>query len=290
MTIDDELSPLRDPYLKNMLEDETRRQGGSSETHKDELRDKIEGRERDLLDDERMYRLFEEHRDALPKDQRPTNKRQDATLFVEWESLQKSELQEWKEELAVLEVVTVDGQLVLQNVRERLMRLLEAEARDAGLIRRTQSQILNQQRPSQADFGIATTSSYVDGWVSLAGLTQRENTNDKSNLQALRGPRGYEIAIKNWRELLVGVAEWLIQEGLLEKGARRISIGNATKRYLIHSQPKHSTGLAFQSHKRLSNGLYIDDWGNKDTVAKRVSSLVQRFGQDPAEFHVLFTQ
>ena len=284
MAIDDELSPRRDPFFKDLLEEERRRLGGTPEDRLADLRPMVELRERELNDQEFLDRLFEEHRDALPINLRPASWRQTTKLYVEWEDKLRSELRGWKDEIARLETQTVDGQLVLRNVRERLMRLLDAEARAARLIHGTQSHDMTRQGLGQEDSGIVTASFHGEGWISLAELTQRQNKNEKSNLRDFRGPRGYEKTIKNWRELLVETAEWLIQEGLLEANASGIKVGNAT-RNLIHTNSR-----AFQNPKQLSNGLYIDTWGNKDTVAKRVSLLVQKFSQYPAEFHVQFAQ
>ena len=57
-------------------------------------------------------------------------------MFVEWERKLEAELEGLKRELAGLEAQSVDGQLVLRNVREQVLRLLEAEAREAGLLSR----------------------------------------------------------------------------------------------------------------------------------------------------------
>ena len=169
MTYDDELSPLRDPYLKNMLDEEWRRLGGASEPRKEELRRMVEQRERDLIDNERMDRRFEEYRNVLPFDQRPVSMRQNANLYVEWEAKLKSELMEWNDELARLEAESVDGQLVLRNVREQLMRLLEAEAREAGLLMRA---------PAQA----------VAMPANIGGANVVEPGEELNFLQLMRGP------------------------------------------------------------------------------------------------------
>ena len=138
---DDELSPYRDPFLKNMLEEELLRISGTADERKAELRNSIKLLEADLQDDERMYSRFEQYRDSLPEYQRPYSRRQDANLYAEWENEQEAELERLKGELTRLESQTIDGQLVLGNVIERLTRLLKAEAKESGLVLRTPTHV-----------------------------------------------------------------------------------------------------------------------------------------------------
>ena len=131
---DDELPPHRDPFLKNFLEEERRRTGGPAEERKGELRIFIGIRESELADVNNMWRRFEQHLHSLPDEQRPGNEPLKAIAFVDWKNSQESELNGWKEELANLEGQPIDGQLVFNNARDRLLRLFEAEAREAGLL------------------------------------------------------------------------------------------------------------------------------------------------------------
>ena len=132
MADDDELSPIRDPFLKNFLKEELRRFG--SKERKDELRSLIGIRESKLANDNELNRLFEGHLDTLPTAERPQSKPQEHRLFNEWEDTLKRELMEWREELAELEAQRLDKRLVYDNAKDRLLRLFEAEAREAGFL------------------------------------------------------------------------------------------------------------------------------------------------------------
>ena len=68
---DDELSPDRDPFLKNFLEEERRRADGGAEDRKDELRSLIGDRESELSDDNELDKLFENYLNSLPTAERP---------------------------------------------------------------------------------------------------------------------------------------------------------------------------------------------------------------------------
>ena len=131
---DDELSLHRDPFLKNFLEEELRRLGGTTEKRKDELRFFTGVREAELADDNELDKLFENHLATLPVKERPQTDPQKYRLYNEWEAGLRRELEKWQEELAALEAQSINGQMVFNNARDRLLRLLEAEAREAGLL------------------------------------------------------------------------------------------------------------------------------------------------------------
>ena len=132
----DELPPNRDPFLKDFLEEERCRVGGGAEDRKGELRLFIDVRESELVDVKGLWGRFEQHLQSLPDEQRPENEPLKAIAFVDWMNNQESELDGWKKELANLENLSVDGQLVFSYAKDRLLRLLEAEGREAGLLPR----------------------------------------------------------------------------------------------------------------------------------------------------------
>ena len=105
-----------------------------------------------------MWSRFEQHLQSLPDDQRPENEPLKAIAFVDWKNNQESELDGWKEELANLENQPIDGQLVFSYARDRLLRLLEAEGREAGLLPRAAPlrTMLEEPSPSRLTKGLST--------------------------------------------------------------------------------------------------------------------------------------
>ena len=238
---DDELSPYRNPYLKDLLEEERHRISGASDERRDDLRRSVEQREAELRDDGRMDRRFEQYRDSLPHDQRPFSRRQNANLYVEWESKLETELEGWKGELDRLEAQSVDGQLVLRNVRETLLRLLEAEAREAGLIQRTPTKLgAPQQR-----FGgraIVTPGEWLD-FTQLAEWIRASYTAE-TRPQSFRDTLGNELAVSSWSGLLRETAEHLIREGQLTNKRRTANKGElpyTCRRYEQQIRSQHRT-------------------------------------------------
>ena len=131
---DDELSPSRDPFLKNFLEEELRGVGAAAEERKNELRFFIGAREAVLADDNELDKLFDSHLDKMPVPERPQTRPQERRLFNDWEAGLKRDLAEWREELVKLETRPLDKQLFYNNAKARLIRLFDAEAREAGLL------------------------------------------------------------------------------------------------------------------------------------------------------------
>ena len=246
---DDELSPHRDPFLKNFLEEERRRIGGSAEDRKEELRFLIGVRESELADDNVLYKLFENHLTALPTVERPQTRPQESRLFSEWEGGFKQELVGWRKELATLESQSIDGQLIFNNARDQLMRLFEAEARDAGLLPRKQIREMPLQGPDEEYSSRASLDS--DAWMTFGQLkewSQNKLANGNSTKPSrLQSPEGKEIDVSSWADLLLETSEWLIRKGLLTKDDCPVTTGRMAKRYLIHVTPVHPSERKFDS-------------------------------------------
>ena len=288
----DELSPHRDPFLKNLLEEERRRIGGSAEDRKEELRFLIGVRESELADDNVLYKLFENHLTALPTVERPQTRPQESRLFSEWEGGFKQELVGWRKELATLESQSIDGQLIFNNARDQLMRLFEAEARDAGLLPRKQIREMPLQGPDEEYSSRASLDS--DAWMTFGQLkewSQDKLANGNSTKPSrLQSPEGKEIDVSSWADLLLETSEWLIRKGLLTKDDCPVTTGRMAKRYLIHVTPVHPSEHKFVSSAQLSNGLYLERSYNANSLVQQCELLLERFDQDPAQFHVRLRQ
>ena len=151
----DELSPNRDSFLKDLLEEELRRVGGAVEERKSELRSFIEARESEMTDDDELDKSFEDYLDGLTVSERPQTFPQKYRLFGKWEAIRNQELAAWRDELVNLEEShPLDKQLVYNNARNRLMRLFDAEARDVGLIAGSH----NRETPHNAPDGEQSTT------------------------------------------------------------------------------------------------------------------------------------
>ncbi len=138
------LESARNPFLKDLLEEEMQKAAGSEPQRVVELRQLIETRDELLEDHDRLWKEF-------AHDLRESGQRQDtlsrperARRYVEWEKALGEERQSWQEELAALQARPIDKQLILNNAVNRVLQLLEAEAKQAGLFPNSSNQSVVQ--------------------------------------------------------------------------------------------------------------------------------------------------
>ena len=273
-----ELDPGGSSFLRNLLEDERRRVDGGAEERKNELRSFISAEESELADDDKINEVFENYVVSLPLWERPRPGPQTYRLYSEWEGDMRQELAAKKDELAKLEAQPVDKQLIINNARTRLLKLLEIEATKVGLL----PPIPGQEMPDR--------QVIKDDTVKLVTFLQLGELGDvrgrKINGSSLRVPDGREIAVKNWADLLAKTAEWLVSQGLLTENTCPFGFGNMRTSCLINRDSVHPSGRKFHSGRRLSNGLHIECNYSSDAITRLCGRLVTAFGQDPAQFHV----
>ena len=144
------LDPERTLFLRDLLEEERGRVVGAEPERINQLRQLVAMRELLLDDDPRMW---EKWSDDLAK----TGERQDllsfakrSRRFTEWEEALKKEKKGWGEELAAFESTPVDKDRIYSNVVERVLKLLEAEAKAAELFPdRPDLSVNRTDRPTQ---------------------------------------------------------------------------------------------------------------------------------------------
>ena len=70
---------------------------------------------------------------------------------------------------------------------------------------------------------------------------------------------GERFPVNSAYEILFYTTEWLVKQNKLHYALCPISPGKLSKkRYLIHTQPVHLSGIPFRRPKQLSNGLYLE--------------------------------
>ena len=284
---DDELSPDRDPFLKNFLEEERRRIVSGTEKREYELHLFIEVRESELNSDEELERLFQNHLDMLPAAERPQTRPQDRRIFTGWESGLRWELGEWRTELAALESQVIDGQLIFNNARGRLLRLLEVEAREVGLLPRSRIQQWTPDAQGEAHSSQPAPHSRPtlsqEGWHPLSDDANSKETRAPSRM---RFPDGSSVPVSVWYDLMVEATRWLTNRGLLDSSHCPISVSR--KRHLVSTDPIHPTGRRMRVPKQV-NSLYIEAHYGAEQCVRNALTIIKRADQDPAEFEVRFS-
>ena len=281
------MEPDLNSVLRRLLEEERQRASGADEGRKKELRSLIAAREAELSGDG-LLQAFRNHIAELPEGTRPKTELEEYRLFPEWEHGLKRDVAEWKEELDKLESKLSDRRLIYNNARERVLRALEAQAQETGLLQEEtpirSASVLGPvaEVPAPAPTGGKEWMSFVQlgEWGKASSMGGRSVKPIR-----FRDPSGNEVSLKTWADLFFQTADWLAQEGLLYEPFTFKSI----RKWLINTEPIHPNGREFRFGRQLSNGLFINigDVWNAKTIAQLSGRLLTEFGQDPAHFHVV---
>ena len=275
--------------LRSLLEEERRRAAGEDEDRKHELHTLISHRESELADDSELEDSFQQHIGNLPLPQRPQSGPEQHRMYNRWEDSLKRELAGWKAELDGLQSKVPDKRLIYDNVRERVLQSLEAQAIEVGLlpqasrlVKPVQRRVVETSNPTPSDMA---------GWKSFAELSERGDSDPTMDGSVkptrIREPNGNEVPVRSWPDLLQHIAELLVGKGLIRREHCPITVGSRNNRYVINSEPVNSRGTSFHGVKELSNGLYLEsNFSGKDT-ARVCEQLLAKFGQDPSQFQVL---
>ena len=280
------MEPDLDAALRNLLEEERHRAGGADEERKRELRSLISNRESELAS-ANLLQAFKNYIAGLPDEARPKSELQEYRLFSEWEASLKQELAGWKDDLDKLNAKAPDGLLIYNSARERVLKALEAQALESGLLPQTpRRRETPEQRPITANANPA--SADMSGWMSFVQLGKWGNIDPSggSSIKPIcfREPNGNEMPIRSWPFLLFQTAEWLVRKGFIAKANCPVTIG--TNQYVINTEPVNGRGTKFHGAKELSNGLYLESNRSAKDAARQCVLLLTKFGQDPAQFHV----
>ena len=115
------------------------------------------------------------------------------------------------------------------------------------------------------------------GWIPLSEYHPGRG----DPLPSILMPGENEIQLQKWYGLLVEVAEWLIRRGSLTENT--CPVPGAVRGYsMINAVPKHENGTDLFHPERLSNGLYLNKQGNRDTLLSNAKSLLEYYEEDPA--------
>lgn len=100
-------------------------------------------------------------------------------------------------------------------------------------------------------------------------------------------PDNTSVPVKTWKVIMVEVAKWLINKNILTQGHCPIS-GSGTrsvKRYLISTDPAHSTGTPFKAPYPIDS-FHLETNYNAPNCVENARTIIQHVGQNPAQFKV----
>ena len=281
MMVDDRLALL----LKDLLEEERRCVACADDDKRDKLREFIKTRDAELSDESVLDDLFEEYLTTIPISRRPRTIVQKYRSYTQWEGNLRTDLANKRNELAELEDQPIDKSAILKSAQDRVLSLLSHEAESAGLLPYSGRTTTNTKTISNTSV-ISSLPLPDAGWIQLTDT--KLNPTGKTPA-FLRFPSGENRAINNWADLVVEVANWLVQEGKLSRSDCPVSLGKA-RNYMINTTPYQSEVKKFISARKLSDGMYINTVFNAKQKISNSSNLLKEFGEDPSRFHIKLQQ
>jgi hypothetical protein len=145
---------------------------------------------------------------------------------------------------------------------------------------------LIRERHPGYKFPISEIEDFVKERVKeLISPTAEDTDTESSPLDTTTGggthPREMKIGtdtyqVKNWYEILVNTAEWLVRKGKLKREDCPIPSGHRWN--LVNTQPKHRDGRKdFISPRKLSNGLYIETSYSAANCIIKAQGLLEKY-------------
>jgi len=116
----------------------------------------------------------------------------------------------------------------------------------------------------------------VEAGVSLTSIKPRHGLDMK--FREIVFPDGTRYELKKWRDILLGVVEWLIASNRLTR--EKVPVKAGRKRYLVNIEPKHVYGENFKDPKKLS-GYYVECNYGVPSIFRYAIMLLRDFGVDP---------
>ena len=121
------------------------------------------------------------------------------------------------------------------------------------------------------------------GWVALSEYNPPSGTPFP---RAIRLWDGGEQTLGRWRDVPILVSAKLYSEGRFSVADMPIARG--PKRYILHTEPVHSTGKQFANYTRIDGTppLYLDTWLNAKQLRNTATHLLQHCGLSPADVYL----
>ena len=90
--------------------------------------------------------------------------------------------------------------------------------------------------------------------------------------------------VNHVKDVLIQTAEWLIQQGKLDKN--KMPIMSGLKRCIVNSEKVHNSGINFLSPEKLSNGLYIETHDPHEAIEKYARKLMTTSGYKESDIKI----
>ena len=139
--------------------------------------------------------------------------------------------------------------------------------------------------PIAASAPVASTPP--EGWTPLVDISDPTGQPAPS---AIKVPKGADLPIRSWRQVLVEISLWLNQGGLLTP--ENCQFPASKKRNLYSSDvnnPRHPNGKPFRDLDRVilkDTGIVMDGNLSAKEVIRRTRLVLAHFNQDPSQVYL----
>ncbi len=122
------------------------------------------------------------------------------------------------------------------------------------------------------------------GWQPLSALNPPK---DGSRPISISFPDNSTVSIKYWRDIMIEVVRWLIDNNILNTSHSPIRPTSRGPRYSVSTKPIHSNNKSFTAPYTIGT-FYLETHESGLIIVSKVEHIIQHFGQDPAQFKVRF--
>lgn len=122
-----------------------------------------------------------------------------------------------------------------------------------------------------------------DGWIPLTSLELKSKQKPPSD--TIKFPDSSTKPLKNWADLLVGVAEHLVETGKILARDDLVTIGDSNGYIVFHPEPCPPTDTkfsGFRKPKEIGNGLWLMSRFDLPNIEKNAYSLLEQFDIPPS--------
>jgi len=118
-------------------------------------------------------------------------------------------------------------------------------------------------------------------WVPIKSLKIKKGKKRPTSPNAIKFPNASPKSIKNWGDLLAGVAQYLVETNRISAEDCPVH-KTGLRRYLVHTEPIHGTGREFERKKEIGD-LWLETFsGGVIATHKNACWLLEHFGIDPS--------
>lgn len=99
-------------------------------------------------------------------------------------------------------------------------------------------------------------------------------------------PYGRRARLDSFADMLVAVANWLIETEAIKRRHCPVKLPRARENCLINTRPIHPDGTAMYSPRLLKNGWYLNATYNSPDIVRHCRELLEMFHVDPKRVRV----